>query len=337
VNDDITTRSSAAAAVADLSVDAPDAAEAAVPDACPACGSGAYSAMLSPRCASGERVLVSCARCGFLRYLGEPQPDEQCGFSSFFLRRVAASTVAGQLLEGFRALAATGPVRFVLHGSRKKTRPERILVADTLDGTFSRSLQRGGVRCVALIRSLEGAAHATHRQGVDAVVAHGGTLPMLPGAVDAVVRMRGFVGESDPAGWLMQAGRQIAPGGRIVLQVFDCASWAFLLSGSQWVGLVANEGRFAYRAEDLEVLLDLCGLRIVRRSHFFPLLNSCAWVSSILPSLNVIGPNWSTQAPPHLGRVLGYLFCVAALLPLALAESLCHAGSVMLLEVEQKR
>ena len=337
VNDDLTNRTSSAAAVADPAVDASVATEAAGHDACPACGSASYATMLSPRCASGERTLVSCARCGFLRYLGEPHSEGQCAFSSFFLRRVAASTVAGRLLEGFRALAAMGPVRFVLHGSRKLRTRERILVADTLDGTFSRSLQRGGVRCIALVRTLEGAAHATHRQGVDAVVTRGGTLPLLPGAVDTVVRMRGFSGELDPVEWLMQAGRQIRPQGRLVLQVFDCASWAFLLSGARWVGLVPSEGLFAYRAEDLEVLLDLCGLRIVRRSHFFPLLNACAWASSIVPRLNVIRPNWSTQAPPRLGHVLGYLSCVAALLPVALAESLCHAGSVMMLEVERKR
>jgi hypothetical protein len=293
--------------------------------------------MLRPDAANGPRPLVSCSRCGFLRYLTDAPPASTCSFSTFFQKRVVGGNLAGYLLEALRSMVATGPVRFVAQRATKGKARERILVADAIDGTLPHAFERQGPQCVALSSSLAGALHAAHREGVDSAVSDSSSMPLLRGSVDTIVRLRGFASEEDPAGWLARTSRQIAPGGRIVVQVFDCASWAFLLSGSKWVGLSPDEARYAFRAEDLEVLVDLCGLRVVRRSHFFPLLNACAWASSIFPSLNVIRPGWSTRQRPPLGRVVAYLLCVVAMLPLATAESLCHAGSVMLIEAEPKQ
>lgn len=303
---------------------------------CPACGSPAYGSVLSAGTHEGIRSLVSCSRCGLLRFLGEVARTGSSRFSDFVLRKNNARNVAETLLGAVRRVAMRGPLQFVLSRSGARKSPDLVLQVDATDGWLCRELEQRQADCMVVTPSHNDAARAFHREGVFAVVADSASLPLRLGSVDTVLRLRGFSAEADPAGWLTHLVRRLRPGGRVVLQVFDCSSWGFLLCGSRWVGLEPDSARFAYRAEDLEVLLELCGMRVVRRSHYFPMLNAMVWASSLFPGLdaNIAPANPAEQRT--FRSVLFYVLALLLLLPLALVESMCHAGSVLLLEAERK-
>ena len=292
--------------------------------------------MLFARTNVGSRALVSCSRCGLLRFLAGAQPVSQHRFIDFILRRSYAQNLAGRLLRMASRAALAGPVSFLRDRQRKSPVSGLVLNADGADGVLSREIETQQARPLLITRTLADAQCAFHRHGVLAVQADPGASPIRLGVLDTVLRMQGLSGEPDPAVWLTRASRQLQPGGRIVLQVFDCSSWAFLLCGSRWVGLEPEDACYAYRGEDVEVLLDLCGMGVVRRSHDFPILNAFVWTSSLFPSLNAIDPAFASQPAPPALRTFAYLLLVAMLLPVAFLESLCHAGSVLMVEAERK-
>ncbi|MCW5964495.1 MAG: methyltransferase domain-containing protein [Bryobacterales bacterium] len=303
---------------------------------CPACGSPAYGSVLSADTCEGSRSLVSCSRCGLLRFLGESTRSGNSRFSDFVQRKSNARNLAETLLGAVRRVAMRGPLQFVLSLKRARKTPDLLLHVDATDGWLGRELEQRYVDCVVVTPSHRDAARAFHREGVFAVVAESEALPLRLGSVDTVLRLRGFSTEADPAGWITHLVRRLRPGGRVVLQVFDCSSWGFLLCGSRWVGLEPDSARYAYRAEDLEVLLELCGMRVARRSHFFPMLNAMAWASSLFPSLDANVALAGAAEQRTFRSVVLYVLALLALLPLALVESVCHTGSVLLLEAERK-
>lgn len=303
---------------------------------CPACGSPAFHSLLSAPTAEGSRALVSCSRCGLLRFLGEPASSSRRRFIDLILRRCPSLPAPGRFLHFLGRAALSGPLRFLLNQDWKRRQPGLVLHASAVDGELAREFQRHQVHSILLSPSLPDAACAFHRHGVAAAVADPLEAPIRHRVLDAVVRLRGLAAEADPATWLCSASRQIRPGGRVYLQIYDCSSWAFLLCGSHWVGLEADNARYAYRAEDLEVLLDLCGMRIVRRSHYFPFWNALVWAASLAPSLDALPGNQNSSASPFTPRTIACLALALLLLPLAFVESLCHAGSVLMVEAELK-
>lgn len=307
---------------------------------CPACGSPAFRSVLSAPTAGGPRALVSCSRCGLLRFLGAAQRSTVPCFFDAIERRDPARCWPERLLSYFRKAAAGGPLRFLMNDEWKQRTGARVFHVDAVDGTVCRGVQQQSLqsRPVVASPSIAGASRALHRHGIDALVADPVHSPLRNRCVDAIVRFRGFTSEADPAAWLSTAATQLRPGGRIYLQVFDCSSWAFLLCGSHWVGLEPSLANYAYRGEDVEVLFDLSGLRITRRSHAFPMLNTFAWASSLAPWLHRrLDPCLASNSGPlPVLPVLLYLLLVLALYPFALVESLCHAGSVLMIEAERK-
>ncbi len=303
---------------------------------CPACGSAAFGSLVSVETTFGPRTLVSCSRCALLRFLADAPCPEQSAFHQFLFGWHSSRTFPERMLETVKQWARAAVLAFV--GSRPARNGQRDLLIQVgaADGSSCRALAQCKTDNVVITPSLRDAQTALHREGVPAVVARPDAVPLRANACDCMVRLDGLAGEADPAAWLTQAVRRMRPGGSVVLQVFDCSSWGFLVCGSRWVGLDAESAAYAYRAEDLEVLLELCGLRVTRRSHHFPLLNALVWVSSLFPGLHrgvtcAEGKTRGGQWAPAI-----YVAAVGMLLPLALLESLCQAGSVLMVEAERK-
>lgn len=332
-----TTRTTAAtsarpapAAVATAEPEAYDAGSSV----CPACGSPAYASVLTADTQNGGRLLVSCSRCGLLRFLTEAPHGETGGFPDFLFRQSPRGGFLHGVLEWLRRDAARSLIRFVLQGFAPDKLAGPALLSGGADGFLCRELQNRKVHCLAIASSLHDAQRCFHREGVDTVLCSPSEAPVKLGSLQWLLRAQGFSAESDPAHWLTHAARRLQPGGRMFLQVFDCSSWGFLVCGSNWVGLEPQSARFAYRAEDLEVLLELCGMRVVRRSHYFPLMNALVWASSLFPKLDASRTQSETPQSPL--RVLLYMMAVLLVSPLAFLESLCHAGSVLMLEAERR-
>lgn len=303
---------------------------------CPACGSSNYHSLLSAPTATGTRSLVSCTRCGLLRFLGTPAPSAPPRFLDLLLGHSSAWEPSKKVLQTLSNWVLAGPARFVLNQDWKKRQP-KLVVQKITDTSLAKEARDGvgGVRSVFAAGDVTGITRAFYRHGFTSVAADSAEAPGDEGAADAVVRLRGFASENDPAGWLSCVTKKMRPDGRLYLQVYDCSSWAFLVCGSRWAGLEADSACYAYRAEDLEVLLDLCGLRIVRLSYYFPLLNAFVWAASLAPSLDG-GDKKGETATPSTARSIAYLLLVCLLYPLALVESLCHTGSVVIVEAELK-
>jgi len=292
--------------------------------------------VLSAETGQGSRALVSCSRCGLLRFLGDAPRLAGSRFSEFVSRHGFVRNAAERLLGAVRRGAARGPMRFVRGPLKANGAAKPILQVGGVDGSILRDQGFHQADCLLMTPQLEVATHALHREGIPSLVADSASPPLRLGALHAVLRLRGFSGEADPAAWLTSIARKLQPGGRVVLQVFDCSSWGFLLCGSRWVGLEPESAFYAFRAEDLDVLIELCGMRVVRRSHFFPLLNTLVWTSSLFPSLDVVTASSAEATNPSTMRILLYLAVALLLWPLALVESVCQTGSVLMLEAECK-
>ncbi len=337
LKDTETTRTAASSSVPAVALAGTEESEApGQASPCPACGSPACTSVLTARVHASSRTLVSCSRCGLLRFLEEAPKPAGSRFSEFILRQTTARNLAEQALHLLKRRAVGSLLRFAATRTRAQQAPELLLHLDAMDGWFCRQWEQGHTDCMVSTQNVPDASRAFHRDGIFAVVAESAEPPLRMGTVDAVVRLRGFSSELDPAGWLAHIVRRIRPGGRVVLQVFDCSSWGFLVCGSGWVGLEADSATFAYRADDLEVLLELCGMRVVRRSHFFPWMNALVWASSLFPGLDPSVSGDTSGGPPASSTLLLYVLAAVALLPLAVVESLCDTGSTLMLEAERK-
>jgi hypothetical protein len=280
-----------------------------------------------------------------LRFLAVAPNAGTGSFWRFVLAPESPGGITGRMLQGLKRRARQGLLGFASRG-RNVSGADWLVQVEAPQGACCRSVADGKAHSLVITPHLSDAELALHREGVWAVVAQADQMPLRVNSCARVLRLGGLAAETDPAGWLTHTARRMQPGGRLVLQVFDCSSWGFLLCGSRWVGLEADAAAYAYRAEDLEVLLELCGMRVTRRSHHFPWMNALVWASSLFPGLHRAVQTPARQQPDDQGRETGrapgpmatllYLGAVTMLLPLALLESLCHAGSVMMMEAERK-
>lgn len=305
---------------------------------CPACNSADFESILRTGGIGAPRTLISCSRCSLLRILGHSAHARPSTFmDALHFSRTRTASV-DRFYRFLLAQARRPKLQFLAKALFREDSSGVVLDCGGGDGTIARALEKRDARALSVVESQSEAIHAYHRQGVHAVVADPADPPLRTPVFDVVCRLRGLAHDEDPVSWLQAARRFLKPGGRAVIQTFDSASWAFLITGSQWAGLEGTCARYAFRALDLEVLLDFAGFRITRRTHFFPLLNASVWVSSLLPRLDPEArrslPQPRTWQTFPLDLLYGVLVLIA--LPVGLVESVCHAGSVLMVEAEPK-
>lgn len=305
--------------------------------ACPACGSEDFESILRAGDAKSSRSLIACSRCNLLRFIGPASSTQPASFADSVHFSIPRGRLTQRLLGFFRTRGLHSKLQFLANSLFREGSDGYVLDCDGGDGTVAKLLEDRNARPLLVSRDPMEALHALHQHGVFAVAGDPSAPPIRKAMFDNVCRLRGFAHEEDPVKWLHSARTLLRPGGRIVMQSFDSASWAFLICGSQWAGLEASCSRYSFRAVDLEVMLDYCGFRITRRSHFFPVLNASIWVSSLLPGLD---PETcvARSAGPCRSALSEFAYCLMLLvaLPLGIVESFCHSGSVLMLEAEPK-
>lgn len=305
---------------------------------CPACNSADFESILRTGAAGIPRTLISCSRCGLLRILGRPTQTRACTLVDALHFSGPGTAPTDRFYRFLLSRALRSKLRFLGQTLFRNGSGGVVLNCDGGDGTIGRILEKDDARSISIVRDQRDAIHAFHRQGVHAVTADPADPPIRTPIFDVVCRFRGLAHDEDPLSWLQSTRRLMAPGGRLVIQAFDSGSWAFLITGSQWAGLEGDCARYAFRAVDLEVLLDFSGYRIARRTYFFPLLNASIWVSSLMPRLD---PQARRAVPqPRSWRTFSfdllYALILVLALPAALIESVCHAGSILMVEAEPK-
>lgn len=315
-----------------------EAALAASAGTCPACNSADFESILRTGGAAAPRTLIACSRCSLLRILGQSTHTRALTFVDAIHFSGPRVSSADRFYRFLLAKALRSKLQFLGQTLFRKGSTGVVLDCGGGDGTIARALEKQDARSISVVHDPREALHAFHRQGVLAVAADPADPPIRIPIFDTVCRLRGLAHDEDPASWLQAARPLLRPGGRVVIQAFDSGSWGFLITGSQWAGLEGNCARYAFRAVDLEVLLDFAGYRITRRTHFFPLLNASVWISSLLPRLDPQARRSNSKLQPWQTFLLDliYAFLVVVALPIGMVESVCHAGSILMLEAEPK-
>jgi hypothetical protein len=143
----------------------------------------------------------------------------------------------------------------------------------------------------------------------------------------------------DPASYLQAAHQLLCPGGKLIVQVPNAASWQFLLFGESWNGLDIPRHLVDYRTSDLDSLLDGCGFEVLRHKHFSLRDNPAGLATTIAPALDPMSRRIRAVKETGGTRLLKdmlYLALVIAAIPVTLLEAACRAGSTIMIEARKK-
>jgi SAM-dependent methyltransferase len=143
----------------------------------------------------------------------------------------------------------------------------------------------------------------------------------------------------DPECYLRSAWNLLRPGGRLIVQTPNAASWQFRVFGERWNGLDVPRHLVDYRERDLVRLVERCGFEIVRRKRFSLRDNPAGFASSVAPALDPMARRVRKIPESPAGRLLKdllYFALVLAALPFTALEAACGAGSTIMLEARKK-
>jgi len=311
--------------------------------ACPLCGSAEFRLLYTAsdrlyRTTARRFQVVECAGCGLLRLAPRPGPDE---LQAYYPRRywfAPEGGAASRLEEAWRRAVVRDHVRFVRRALREAGRDGPVLDVGCGGGLFLRVLKEAGLRVVGLDAAEEAAGICWRRNGVPAVCGNLARVPLAPDSCAAVTMFHVLEHVADPRACVLAARELLPPGGRLILQTPNAASWQFALLGRRWSGLDVPRHLVTFRARDLERRVESCGFQVVRRKHLSLRDNPAGLATSLAPGLDPMARRVRGVAETGVTRLLKdlvYFGLLLAVLPLALAEAACRAGSTIMLEARK--
>jgi SAM-dependent methyltransferase len=308
--------------------------------ACLVCGSDRYAALFTAsdrlyRTTTREFAVVRCGQCGLVRLDPPPAPGELHLYYPENYWFATDRTAASRLEESYRRLVLRDHVGFVDRALGEARAAGPLLDVGCGGGLFLGMMRRRGFRVVGLDNSREAAAIAWSRQNAPAVCAMLEDAPFPAGSLAGITMFHVLEHLYDPRAYLIAAHRLLAPGGRLVVQVPNAASWQFRVLGRSWNGVDVPRHLFDFRDRDLEKLLESCGFEILRRKYFSLRDNPAGLASSLAPSLDPMARRVRRTAESGAARLakdLAYFALVVAALPFTIAEAACHAGSTVMIE-----
>ncbi len=311
---------------------------------CPVCGSSDFRKLF----AAGDRLyrtterqfqVVKCAECEALRL--EPSPTSQ-GLDEYYPRHYwfrPEGGAASRLEEAWRRLVVRDHVRFVERALAGAGWPGPVLDVGCGGGLFLRLLKDRGYRVAGLDRASEAAGLCWKQNAVPAVCGSLEQAPVAPGSCAAVTMFHVLEHVPDPRAYLLAARKLLRPGGRLIVQTPNTASWQFALLGRRWSGLDVPRHLVSFPARGLERLLESCGFQVTRRKHFSWRDNPAALAASLAPWLDPMARRVRGApegGPLRLLKDLVYFALLAAsVLPTAL-EAAFGAGSTIMLEARRQ-
>ena len=323
---------------------APETAASGDTLACPLCG----TADPVPLWELGDRLfhttarrftLRRCTACS-LRFLAPPpQPAELASFypEGYWLDSPEAhgrSLGRNRLVELYRRLVLFDHVRFVrtiVSEQQRRGAWRGLLDVGCGDGSFLGAL--GVTPAVGLDRS-PSACLAVRTRGISALRGDLGDTPLAERSFSIVTMFHYLEHVSPTAPSLEAAQRLLAPGGRLVVQVPNAASWQACLLGRYWAGYDPPRHLIDYTPKTLRTTLARHGFEIVRVTFFSVRDNPTALANSLAPGLY-------PPARVALGRHgawqewlanLCYLALVWLGLPFTLIESAFGHGAAVMVE-----
>jgi SAM-dependent methyltransferase len=295
--------------------------------------------------ATTDRVfrVVECRACRLIRLDPRPTPQELERYypPSYWFQPEASA--AARLAQFYRRTVLLDHVRFVQRALRASGGQGLVVDVGCGGGLFLELLRQhappGAGPFAGLDFSLDAASIAWHRSGVPAVCASLTAAPFRDGSCAVITMFHVLEHLYDPAAYLDAAYRLLAPGGRLVVQVPNAASWQFLLFGERWNGIDVPRHLIHFRAADLKQLLEACGFEILRHKYFSLRDNPAGLATSLAPALDPMsrrlrGVSESPRA--RLFKDAVYFALVIASLPFTALEAACRAGATVMVEARKR-
>jgi SAM-dependent methyltransferase len=191
--------------------------------------------------------------------------------------------------------------------------------------------RRTGIRGEGLEISASAAAAARKQYGLTVHPGDVGTADFPEGAFDFIVMFHVVEHLARPREALAKVSRWLAPGGALLVQVPNLASWQFRWYGRRWTGIDIPRHVINYTPGCLAGLLRDGGLEPGKPSFFSLRDNAPAMVSSLCPGLDPMALGVRGIRRFAIFRKIFYLGLVLAAQPLAAAEALAGRGGTMFL------
>jgi SAM-dependent methyltransferase len=311
---------------------------------CPACGSFERTVLFKATDRlfhTTDKVfqIVECRRCRLIRLFPQPEPHELARYYPPNYWFEPSASRADRLEETYRRLVLRDHVRFVRRAIEASGETGVILDVGCGGGLFLSMLAPGGVPVAGLDFSLDAASIAWRRHGVPAVCASLSHAPFAPESCRTITMFHVLEHLYEPHAYIKAAHELLRPGGRLVVQAPNAASWQFLLLGENWSGLDVPRHLLTFRASDLDALLERCGFEVVRHKYFSLRDNPAGLASSMAPWLDPMARRVrGVREGPRtkLLKDLLYFCLVLASAPLTLLEAACRAGSTVMVEARKK-
>ena len=239
----------------------------------------------------------------------------------------------------WRTFVLSDHLRFVRRALAHTQAKGLVLDVGCGGGLFLRELGLPQKEMAGLDFSLSAAAVAWASNGVPAVCASLANPPLRDASCRLITMFHVLEHLFDPGSYLIAARKLLAPDGRLVVQVPNASCWQFLFFGESWNGLDVPRHLIDFRAQDLESLLSECGYEVLSVKHFSLRDNPAGFASSLVPSLDPMGRRVrAVQESPRMKLLkdLVYFGIVLASIPPTLIESMCRAGSTIMVEARPK-
>lgn len=319
-------------------------------NACPVCDSKAVRVRwtgLGDRsfATTDERFdLAQCDSCGS-RFLAQIPPLEQLAkyypedYWAGPTDRATHAQAQGGLLEKYRRYVLKDHVRFcgnVLTAQRARGLAVRVLDVGCGDGSFLEAL--GEKNAIGMDLGMA-AVWAVRARGFRAVRGTLSDCPLADGSFSLVTAFH-FLEHVHPVGPILQAARRLlAPGGEVVFQVPNAASWQAKLLGRRWHGFDVPRHLIDYTAKTFRQTLEKHGFEVVAENQQCLRDNPTTFATSVAPGLFPPSRLARGGKATGLGAAvanLTYLGLTVAAMPFTWLEAACGRGASVMLHARPK-
>jgi SAM-dependent methyltransferase len=278
-------------------------------EACPVCGGGehvaVYRAAADPITSETFSVL-RCCRCHIVHTAPRPRAMERY-YPQQYRRYGRVALWALERLYSLRVARWAGSTG----------RPGSVLEVGCGSGMMLAGFRRRGWRVLGTERNEEAAEHGRRTLGLDIV---SGDLAQLPqdARFDLIVLFQVLEHVDDPVSVLAECARRLGPGGKVVVNVPNFASWQSRFARDRWLHLDVPRHLVHYTPETLAAALRRAGLVPVERRFRSPEHDPYGWIESTI-SLTLGRRNVLTRYLMGLDRLdatIGVALLMAALLTL---------------------
>jgi 2-polyprenyl-3-methyl-5-hydroxy-6-metoxy-1,4-benzoquinol methylase len=241
----------------------------------------------------------------------------------------------------YRRLALRDHVSFITRAAGRRAGLD-LLDVGCGGGTLLGLLKQQGFNTLGVDFSAEAADVAERENGVRVVV---GSLEQarFPDRSFAVVTLFHVMEHvTNPRDVLAEVWRILKPGGVMILQVPNIASWQFKAFGARWYGLDIPRHVIDYSKDSILKLVEESQFAPGRIKHFNLRDNAPALISSLFPSLDPASrairqrKHGSVESAPVAWlRHLAYLCLVTCAYPIAMLEAAFGRGATVMIEARK--